>query len=521
MTKAFFKALTKKEQGLICPVHLYRCFCLDFTTYEGIIIDFFKRTIYNVKKKRFKRGVAMHEIKIIYGLRDGKVVTILDIPLKERGLKCNCICPICHEKLSAKLGAKKQHHFSHVPNSFCEATYANQTALHILAKEIIEEEKVVKFPPIYVNFSDTNIYSNLSPSKRNEYEYEIGTTFLAVESKLVQFDYVSLENKISSVVPDIIAVKNDKECLIEIAVTHFVNDEKATKIKQLNLPMIEIDLSNFINSPITKNELKEIIINDIDRKKWIHNPRYINEIEKANEYFQKKILEIEKRNSSKEEFFQDYTDYNPIIQEELRKENNREKTRKLLYNALTPENYQTIISSLQNDESFMKVYETTLLKKWSPPPFFVNIPIFGEFIFDCDRRIWQTLLFEKFVFKRTAKSQTERTVFLDKVLSWIKKHQNTFNINWQYSRQVTMGFKVYNLLNHVVNTYFKYLDTLGFIIYYSHKPFSLAFNSMGYVKEPYTINPPNKENAKRLEDALSSVNEFSPTIDEDLNAFLT
>lgn len=32
-------------------------------------------------------------------------------------------------------------------------------------------------------------------------------------------------------------------------------------------------------------------------------------------------------------------------------------------------------------------------------PFFLNIPVFGEAVFNCDRRIWKTILFEKVLYQ--------------------------------------------------------------------------------------------------------------------------
>ena len=34
-----------------------------------------------------------------------------------------------------------------------------------------------------------------------------------------------------------------RKCLIEVAVTHFVDEEKEQKIKEIGLPLFEIDLS--------------------------------------------------------------------------------------------------------------------------------------------------------------------------------------------------------------------------------------------------------------------------------------
>ncbi|MBE6664482.1 MAG: hypothetical protein E7602_08335 [Ruminococcaceae bacterium] len=307
-------------------------------------------------------------VKINYALKDDKIVSILDIPLEERGLKCNCTCPVCHEKLSAKLGAKNQHHFAHAPNSNCDPNYATQTALHLLAKEIIEEEKAMKFPPYFIDFSETNIYKTLSFEDTICFKQKFTEPYEIIESKKVIFDSVFLENKLSSITPDIIGTVNNKHCLIEIAVTHFVDEEKEAKVRDLNLPMIEINLSNCIKNPLSIQDLKNKIIFDIDCKKWIFNPRIPFEIHKADEYYKSKIEEI--KAIEKEEF---------------------ESQCKV---------YSEAIISKRDNFSIVKLYDNLYFDKDSPfykkyqvPPFFLDIPIEGENIIHCDRRKWQLFVF--------------------------------------------------------------------------------------------------------------------------------
>lgn len=79
-------------------------------------------------------------VNLEYGIREGKVVRISEIPTDQRGLKCNCTCPGCGKNLVARLGEKKQKHFAHQGDA-CDIASAQQTALHMLAKEIIEEKK--------------------------------------------------------------------------------------------------------------------------------------------------------------------------------------------------------------------------------------------------------------------------------------------------------------------------------------------------------------------------------------------
>ncbi len=83
--------------------------------------------------------------KLTYALApSGKMVHIGCV---ERGLSCNCRCPKCQEPLVAKLGHEggRQSHFAHQKGSDCHGSY--MTALHMLAEQIIKEEKTVMAPP--------------------------------------------------------------------------------------------------------------------------------------------------------------------------------------------------------------------------------------------------------------------------------------------------------------------------------------------------------------------------------------
>src|ERR1700739_5058534 len=76
-------------------------------------------------------GVA----QLAYGKSgDGRIFRISGVP---SGLACGCACPACGRKLVAKHCVKKVDHFAHYQGDECE--YAHETALHLLAKQALEE----------------------------------------------------------------------------------------------------------------------------------------------------------------------------------------------------------------------------------------------------------------------------------------------------------------------------------------------------------------------------------------------
>lgn len=92
-----------------------------------------------------------------------------------------------------------------------------------------------------------------------------------------QIEEVELEKKISDFIPDIILKKGNIILLVEIYVTHAVDENKKNKIIEANLPVIEIDLSEFVHQDMTKEELR-LHLREITRMNWIHLPFAIPKI---------------------------------------------------------------------------------------------------------------------------------------------------------------------------------------------------------------------------------------------------
>lgn len=188
----------------------------------------------------------------VFGERDNKIIHIDEITPSENGLKCNCICPSCGEKLKANtLGTHNKKYFSHKGNSNCVNSL--ETSMHKFAKEVIEKEKKIKIPKLIYNI--------------NFQEFEI------VKEQVIGFDKIELEKYLSDFdfKPDIIISKNDIPLIIEVAVTHKVDEEKKNKIIKSDISTIEIYLDKDEIFQLSKEELANKIINDTENKIWIFN----------------------------------------------------------------------------------------------------------------------------------------------------------------------------------------------------------------------------------------------------------
>ena len=245
-------------------------------------------------------------IKLPIAIRDNKTIMISDLTEDERGLKCRCYCPYCNKQLVAKLGKVREHHFAHNShNNVC--TYGTETGLHKLAKEILEAANYILLPPLKVvykskstNPNDFHIcYKNKTPYKNKTYD----SSQVIIESDKLYYDSVKIENRLGNIhngviIPDIIIYKKNIPLIIEIAVSHKVDENKLKKIKNKNISAIEILLKQEDLFSLSKEELTNEIINNIKNKYWLYNRKAENKIFKIigdNNSIIEKELEMQRK----------------------------------------------------------------------------------------------------------------------------------------------------------------------------------------------------------------------------------
>jgi hypothetical protein len=176
---------------------------------------------------------------------DGKLVSVDEV---RDGLACGCTCPACHQALIARQGTRKVHHFAHANGTTC--LHAAQTAAHILAKSILAQELHMVIPAAY-------------PMMRTE-------RFIAFQEQNVTFISVALEQRLSSIVPDVVATREDgTQLIVEIKVKHAVDDDKLDKIRKLGIDAIEvaIDAADFYDS----ERLRGHILGSPSGKHWLYS----------------------------------------------------------------------------------------------------------------------------------------------------------------------------------------------------------------------------------------------------------
>lgn len=428
----------------------------------------------------------------MYGVReDGSIVSIRDIDLTESGLRCKCKCPKCHRDLQAcsLLEKKVRRYFRHNNDGYdregisnlngCTATSANESGLHMMAKELIAESRKIAFPPMSLSLEQLNLPFSADILSQLPESTLLRPAFLFECSEIVE-----VEKPYPQFRPDVSVSGDGETFLIEIAVTHKVNRDKQEKVEHLGLPMLEIDLSDYVETGISRDDLRNIISVETDHKKWITLSKSLVDdirckLTQQAEGIQKRIEALENR----------------------RKE------------SFTPKNYSARLSASHNDYAFDQYakrnihFDTT----HTDYPFFINIPISGEVIFKCDRRVWQGKIFDRWIYHRTGDSINIFSIWSSLTKENHISYDPILDGKFLYPSKDQPSYLPYE----VIRKYLGYLELLGFI--------SIQ-GQWATVIQKHSLVPPDPENAVHLKSVLAQADGYSPTvsafIDQKLRAIL-
>lgn len=367
------------------------------------------------------------EIQLPFGIRDGRLISINEINESERGLKCNCTCAHCGDRLIAKLGKIKVRHFTH-SNSNCSG--ALESSLHIFAKQVLQENKKIKVPKLMVcsSYYDDYYYKNFWGNYNNKDEGSDNEVI--VKEQIIEFDRVELETRIDNIVPDVVLYKGNKPLLVEIAVTHFIDNEKLLKIKQKDLSTIEIyfDLKELDKHSFDKAYVENLIINEIENKSWIYNSKANKRLNVALDKY-KKYLEKDKLRREK------------LIEEQIKEEEKIRKEKELLLIKYFDE--------LDKNKLWMQLSSMLRINK-TRIPIFLNINSVGSFIFACDKSLWQTAIYCKFV-----KNRQGEKIKVIRVASWVISYSRI-----PLNRRLLGDFNQLEQLEPIIHSYLMELNNM-------------------------------------------------------------
>lgn len=224
-----------------------------------------------------------------FGLKEGLLYEPRQV---SNGKTCGCICPGCQHPLVAKQNAQTPH-FAHAPGEDCKNGL--ETAIHLAAKQLIAERMEVSIPAINLQFPGG--YGE-KPSTEHLYT-----------SNLRPLAEVRIEPWLDGFRPDIVVVESHRQrkILIEIAVTHFVDDIKLTKIKNRGIHAIEIDVSA-AREQMDFALLDRFLFNVPSFGRWLYHPEAA---ELEQQYVTKRANAWDARRKAESDRFANYRMYNP------------------------------------------------------------------------------------------------------------------------------------------------------------------------------------------------------------------
>lgn len=194
---------------------------------------------------------------LTWGLKDGELISIHDQFL-ETGLACKCTCPECGSRLVAKHGTgKKVEHFAHEAENQGACSHAQESALHLLAKRILQEHQTIHLP-----------------ESRHHLTREI-----IDPSGYLPYRNVRTEVSEGSLRPDVIVETAWGDLRIEVFVSNRVQGKRIRKIRAVQHATIEIDLSSCQEGDL--EAVTQAIIHSPSTKAWLYNRPFSPSEQKA------------------------------------------------------------------------------------------------------------------------------------------------------------------------------------------------------------------------------------------------
>lgn len=143
-----------------------------------------------------------------------------------------------------------------------DPTFRRETLLHMEVKRILSGSKEIRVP-------DLNAKASKTASNRQVHSREWERP-----SELIALLDVQLEKRFGNVIPDVtakVSPANGDVLMIEITVTNHISDERLVRIREKNVPTLEIDLSHAVGL-ISRVELTKWVVHGLQTKRWIHHP---------------------------------------------------------------------------------------------------------------------------------------------------------------------------------------------------------------------------------------------------------
>lgn len=371
-----------------------------------------------------------------FGLKDGRMHAPADV---QSGLACGCTCVGCDATLVAKKGAKKRWHFAHHNVEIGES--CAESAIHAAAKQVLIEHNWLRLPGMCVV-----VHGHESSGQALE------ESSVLSEERVVRFERTCAEVWEDGIRPDVVGYRGERRLLVEMYFRHRVDESKRRKIGELQLPTIEVDLSD-LDVSTGFDAITQRVLHETAHKSWLFFPneqqererllaRLAARIERANREYQFKQAAEQERQAARERKLEDDRKRREAATQRYRQMSHQDKERDLRE-------------------------RLGITGRW---PYYLRKESDGASAIAEPAMIWQAALFSRFIFQRANNSfELKQT----SVLQWVLDRFET-------------GDSTLESVHAEVRRYLGYLAACGFLEKLPYNP----YDSQGYTVVHGELDPP-------------------------------
>jgi len=424
------------QEQVVAQSQWHRVALPDISTQERDDVKWLLRAHVCVRKMVMTKASNPDSTQTAFGLRNGRMYAPADV---DAGLACRCRCAGCGAILVAKKGIKKRWHFAHHNVEIGES--CAESAIHAAAKQVLLEQNWLRLPGAHVVISGQTM-SGLTLLESSTLS----------EERIVRFERSCPEVWIDGIRPDVVGHRGERKLLVEMYFRHQVDDDKRCKLSQLNLPAIEVDLSD-LDISTGFEAIRGRVLNETAHKSWLFFPgeederrrlaaRLASRIEQANSEHQAKQAAEQERQAARQRKLDD----------------DRKR-----HEAATVRYRQTSIEDKERDLRKRLGIEG----RW---PYYLRKESDGTSAITEPAMIWQGALFSRFIFR---KANSAFELKQTSVLQWVSERFDVSNNSIAVAHAE-------------VRRYLGYLSACGFLTKLPYNP----YESQGYFVVHGELEPP-------------------------------
>lgn len=184
------------------------------------------------------------------------------------GLACACRCPACDRALIARNGGNRRRpHFAHHTRTECPGAF--ESAIHRMAKQLVCESVEITLP----GWDGTAEMPN-PPVLRGNNGFVHHGEKIDIAFRRTPLRGARVELAVGAFRPDVVAIDDDGELLIEIKVTHAVGANKQRLVRSDSHRMFEIDLSRVTTAEAEDSQrFEHLVLHEPRNRIWLSFPQ--------------------------------------------------------------------------------------------------------------------------------------------------------------------------------------------------------------------------------------------------------